>query len=99
MQNDIRKSENGDNTAFLKVGIWYDEARKMIFGGRPKRATSPYLKEGRLSDVIAALQIMAMNPRYRRTVERWAYYIGGAKQDTEKWRAALTTTPNFQGLN
>jgi integrase len=41
-----------------------------------KLTTSPYLKGGRLADVIAAIQIMGVYPWASRQVEDWARKIG-----------------------
>jgi hypothetical protein len=41
--------------------------------------SSSYLKPGRLADVLAAIQVMAVSDQYRRTLEQWTYYLSGIK--------------------
>jgi len=39
--------------------------------------SSPYLKPGRLADVIAAIQALASHEYYYNSCERWAHIISG----------------------
>jgi hypothetical protein len=41
--------------------------------------SSPYLKPGRLGEVLAAIQVMAVSDQYRRTLEQWTYYLSGIR--------------------
>ena len=41
--------------------------------------SSPYLKPGRLADVLAAIQVMAVSDQYRRTLEQWTFYLSALK--------------------
>jgi hypothetical protein len=65
----------------------------MIFG----RARSPYLKRGRLADVIAALQIMGAGERPEKEIRHWAKELSYSDSDTEvaKWTAVFREHPEF----
>jgi hypothetical protein len=39
--------------------------------------SSPYLKPGRLGDILAAIQIMGVSERYRRTLDVWTIFLSG----------------------
>jgi hypothetical protein len=49
--------------------------------------TSPYLKSGRLGDVIAAIQAMgASEDYYARSCDAWAPIISGQQRDGRYWK-------------
>jgi hypothetical protein len=58
---------------------------------------SPYLKPGRLADVIAALQVMASAKRPEREIRDWAKVLDGAvNQDTiGKWTHVFSEHREF----
>jgi hypothetical protein len=47
---------------------------------------SPFLKPNRLSDVIAAIQFMAMNERSSLSCKQWAEAISGDESKETYWR-------------
>ena len=59
------------------------------------RMKSPYLKEGRLGDVIAAITVLGTYPFYKLAVNRWAARISGSEQRAEHWRRVLEEHPEF----
>ncbi len=62
-----------------------------------RQGRSPYLKDGRLPDVIAALQIMGAGERPERAIKGWAkelsYNDSGAEID--RWTAVFREHPEF----
>ena len=56
---------------------------------------SPYLKPGRLADLLAAIQTMALYARYRRPAEDWAHLIAGDKAQASHWKALFEDHPEF----
>lgn len=52
-------------------------------------AYAPYLKPNRLSDVIAAIQFMAMNERSSLSCKDWAKGISGDDAKEAYWRTVL----------
>lgn len=54
-------------------------------------ASSPYLKPHRLNDVLAAIQTMALNERYRNSVQGWANLISGKPEDSKYWAQLMAT--------
>jgi hypothetical protein len=65
----------------------------MSFG----RQRSPYLKGGRLADVIAALQIMAAGERPEREIKGWAKELSyiDLEAEVDKWSAVFKEHPEF----
>lgn len=56
---------------------------------------SPYLINGRLADVIAAIQFMSMNERSSLRCEDWAEGISGDRTKSDHWRAIFDEHPEF----
>ncbi len=56
---------------------------------------SPYLKNNRLADVLAALQVMALNARYTNSCEEWADKISGDKSRSDYWKTIFEEHPEF----
>ena len=56
---------------------------------------NPYLKDGRLGDVIAAITVLGTYPFYKLTVERWAGRISGSEKRAEHWRLVFKEHPEF----
>jgi hypothetical protein len=57
--------------------------------------TPPYLKPGRLPDVIAALQIMAAGMRPENWIESWANELSRNKAEAPRWAAMFKEHPEF----
>ena len=57
---------------------------------RPK---PPYLKPNRLNDVVAALQMMGLNNRYRLAPEDWAERISGDRMKADYWSGIFADHP------
>jgi hypothetical protein len=62
---------------------------------RERNAVSPYLKTGRLADLLAAIQTMAIHDRYRRSVPDWADLICGDKDAASHWTTIFDDHPEF----
>lgn len=61
---------------------------------------SPYIKnENRLSDVIAAIQVMAVYKFYKLSFEEWADRIVGDKSKAEYWKKVFNDHPEFFRLD
>lgn len=56
---------------------------------------SPYLRDGRLGDVIAAITVLGTYPFYKLSVERWAGRIGGSEGRADHWRTVFEEHPEF----
>jgi hypothetical protein len=58
---------------------------------------SPYLKHGRLSDVIAALQVMGAGERPENTIKSWAKELSYSDSDFEidRWTTVFREHPEF----
>ena len=61
------------------------------------RKRSAYLKQGRLSDVIAALQIMAAGERPEKSIKGWARELSYDDSDAEvgRWTTVFKEHPEF----
>jgi len=60
---------------------------------------SPYLKDQRLADVIAAIQVMATYRFYKLDFESWADRITGDRGNAERWKCILEDHPEFFRLD
>jgi hypothetical protein len=60
-----------------------------------KVVTDPYLRPNRLTDLLAAIQTMALFDRYRRPAKRWAYLISGDESREDYWREIFDQHPEF----
>ncbi|MEP2988467.1 MAG: hypothetical protein ABJN65_05865 [Parasphingorhabdus sp.] len=59
-------------------------------------AGSPYLKsDGRLSDVISAIQTLGTYRFYRLSTEKWSERICGDETESSKWRSVFEQHPEF----
>jgi hypothetical protein len=59
-------------------------------------AESPYLKPGRLADVLGVLQIMAAGQRPEAKISKWAEDLSrGITPQTERWTAVFEEHPEF----
>src|SRR5579859_1298894 len=56
---------------------------------------SPYLKDNRLGDVLAAVQVMALHPQYRLSCAKWADGICGDESKAEYWKVIFDEHPEF----
>jgi hypothetical protein len=56
---------------------------------------SPYLKQGRLADLMAAIQMMAIHERYRRSSADWAELISGDSAKSSYWESIFADHPEF----
>jgi hypothetical protein len=60
-----------------------------------KTSNSPYLHPGRLPDLLAAIQSMALHERYRRSAADWADLRSGDKNKASHWKAVFEQHPEF----
>ncbi|MGJ8674351.1 MAG: N-carbamoyl-L-amino acid amidohydrolase [Pseudoalteromonas sp.] len=60
---------------------------------------SPYLKDQRLADVIAAIQVMSTYKFYKLDFSGWTQKITGTKEDPEYWKSLFEDHPEFFRLN
>lgn len=61
---------------------------------------SPYLAEpNRLSDVIAAIQVMATYKFYKTSFEEWSDRIAADRSQAEKWKRIFIEHPEFFRLD
>jgi hypothetical protein len=56
---------------------------------------SPYLRAGRLADVIAALQVMATSKRPEAQIKDWAKVLSQDEADAGRWGAVFREHPEF----
>ncbi len=57
---------------------------------------SPYLADdGRLADVIAAIQTLGTYPFYKTEIAKWAERISGSAKDGEHWQRVFQEHPEF----
>ena len=67
---------------------------------RFQRPVSPYLREpGRLADVIAAIQAMAVYKFYKLPFADWADRIAADTVQAEKWKTVFIEHPEFFRLD
>jgi len=55
----------------------------------------PYMKPGRLADLLAAIQTMAIHERYRRSSADWAHLISGDANRATYWKTVFDEHPEF----
>jgi hypothetical protein len=62
-----------------------------------KSTYRPYLKEGRLPNVLAALQVMATAVRSERTIENWAFVLDRNREisTVDKWKTVFKEHQEF----
>ena len=60
---------------------------------------SPYLKDQRLADVIAAIQAMGTYKYYKLPFAGWSKRITGSEGKAEEWKAIFIEHPEFFRLN
>lgn len=64
------------------------------------RVSSPYLKHPqRLSEVIAAIQVLGTYKYYKRDFDEWAKAISGDKDKGEFWKNIFLDHPEFFRIN
>lgn len=56
---------------------------------------NPYLSEGRLGDVIAAITTLGTYKFYKLDTARWADRITGSAETAEKWKKVFSEHPEF----
>ncbi|USI75532.1 MULTISPECIES: N-carbamoyl-L-amino acid amidohydrolase [unclassified Sphingopyxis] len=56
---------------------------------------NPYLSDGRLNDVIAAITVLGTYKFYKLSTEKWAARISGSTNEVEKWRIVFREHPEF----
>jgi hypothetical protein len=56
---------------------------------------NPYLSEGRLGDVIAAITTLGTYKFYKLDTARWADRITGTSETAEKWQTVFREHPEF----
>lgn len=57
--------------------------------------TNPYLREGRLGDVIAAITTLGTYKFYKLETSRWADRISGTNRNAGKWHQVFDEHPEF----
>jgi hypothetical protein len=60
---------------------------------------SPYLRPGRLADVIAAIQCMAVYKFYKLSFSAWADRIAADETQSQKWATIFSEHPEFFRLD
>lgn len=60
---------------------------------------NPYLKPGRLADVIAAITATGLYKFYKLPFEGWSMRIGGSKADAARWETVFREHPEFFRIN
>lgn len=60
---------------------------------------SPYLKDQRLADVIAAIQVMSTYKFYKLDFASWSMRITGVESNADYWRNVFAEHPEFFRLN
>jgi hypothetical protein len=62
---------------------------------RQSRKNDPYLMPGRLPEVLAAMQTMAILDRYRLPPDKWADLISGDASKGSYWEGVFNDHPEF----
>src|SRR5262245_25432496 len=66
------------------------------FGSQEIAMASPYLRPGRLGDVLAAIQAMgASEDFYARSCDAWSRVIGGDRRDGQYWKNVFDEHQEF----
>lgn len=60
---------------------------------------SPYLKDQRLADVIAAIQVMSTYKFYKLDFAGWSKRITGSESNADYWKTVFIEHPEFFRLN
>lgn len=60
---------------------------------------SPYLKEQRLADIIAAIQVMGTYKFYKLDFSGWSKRITGLESNADYWKNVFEEHPEFFRLN
>ena len=60
---------------------------------------SPYLKDQRLADVIAAIQVMSTYKFYKLDFAGWSKRITGTESNADYWEKVFSEHPEFFRLN
>ncbi len=60
---------------------------------------SPYLKNQRLADVIAAIQVMSTYKFYKLDFAGWSMRITGVESNADHWKTVFVEHPEFFRLN
>jgi hypothetical protein len=60
---------------------------------------SPYLKDQRLADVIAAIQVLSTYKFYKLDFKGWSKRITGSEENFEHWKIVFIEHPEFFRLN
>jgi hypothetical protein len=68
---------------------------RWVRAGFAADAQSKYLLEGRLADVLALIQVLAIDDRTHRTEVGLLSELQGAPKSTSKWTAVATEHPEF----
>jgi hypothetical protein len=71
------------------------QGHQMITALTARKSQSSYLKPGRLPDLLAAIQAMAISPRYRQLPEGWADLISGDETKASHWQSVFDEHPEF----
>lgn len=60
---------------------------------------SPYLKDQRLADVIAAIQVLSTYKFYKLDFKGWSKRVTGSEENAEHWKNVFIEHPEFFRLN
>jgi len=60
-----------------------------------EKSNSPYLKSGRLGDVIAAIQVMGKYAFYKLDFAQWSMRISGDQSKADHWEKVFREHPEF----
>jgi len=56
---------------------------------------NPYLSDGRLGDVIAAITVLGTYKFYKLNISRWADRITGSSRGIDRWHSVFKEHPEF----